>query len=75
MRTAIGRVRAAGVRVMMVTGDHPATSRAVAQEVGIATSQKCHVVTGNELRNMTPDLLHWTLDKHYEIGRRPQKCI
>ncbi|XP_026738175.1 sodium/potassium-transporting ATPase subunit alpha-like isoform X2 [Trichoplusia ni] len=67
VRTAIGRVRAAGVRVMMVTGDHPATSRAVAQEVGIATNQKCHVVTGNELRNMTPDLLHWTLDKHYEI--------
>ncbi|XP_026746042.1 sodium/potassium-transporting ATPase subunit alpha-B-like [Trichoplusia ni] len=60
-------LRAAGVRVMMVTGDHPATSRAVAQEVGIATNQKCHVVTGNELRNMTPDLLHWTLDKHYEI--------
>ncbi|KAJ8716082.1 hypothetical protein PYW08_013367 [Mythimna loreyi] len=64
---SIARVRRAGVRVMMVTGDHPATARAVALKVGIATSEKCHVVTGNELRSMTPELLHWTLDKHYEI--------
>lgn len=68
MRTAIGRVREAGVRVMMVTGDHPATARAVALKVGIATSEKCHVVTGSELRSMTSELLHWTLEKNYEIG-------
>lgn len=61
-------MREAGVRVMMVTGDHPSTARAIASEVGIATSPKCHVLTGSELRNMTPDLLSWTLDKHYEIG-------
>ncbi|XP_013172407.1 PREDICTED: sodium/potassium-transporting ATPase subunit alpha-like isoform X2 [Papilio xuthus] len=67
VKHAIERVRAAGVRVMMVTGDHPATARAVAQEVGIATSPTCHVVTGNDLRNMTPDLLYLTLEKHYEI--------
>lgn len=54
---------------MMVTGDHPATALAVAGEVGIATSPRCHVITGAELRNMTPDLLDRTLDKYYEIGR------
>lgn len=54
---------------MMVTGDHPATARAIALDVGIATTPKCHVITGSELRNMTPDLLNWTLDKHYEIGK------
>ncbi|KAH9632462.1 hypothetical protein HF086_014546 [Spodoptera exigua] len=67
VRTAIAHARDAGIRVMMVTGDHPTTARAVALEVGIATSTNCHVVTGNELRNMTPNLLHWTLDRHYEI--------
>ncbi|XP_039755606.1 sodium/potassium-transporting ATPase subunit alpha-like [Pararge aegeria] len=67
VRYAIQRVREAGVRVMMVTGDHPATARAVASEVGIATTPNCHVVTGTELRNMTPDLLYLTLEKHYEI--------
>lgn len=69
VRTAIGRARDAGVRVMMVTGDHPVTARAVAVKVGIATNETCHVITGNELRSMTPELLHWTLDKHYEIGK------
>ncbi|XP_049874468.1 sodium/potassium-transporting ATPase subunit alpha-like [Pectinophora gossypiella] len=67
VQKAIERVRAAGVRVMMVTGDHPATARAIAHEVGIATSDKCHAVTGTDLRNMNPDLLHWTLEKHHEI--------
>ncbi|CAB3251681.1 unnamed protein product [Arctia plantaginis] len=67
VRRAIERVRAAGVRVMMVTGDHPATARAIALEVGIATNPKCFVVTGNELRKLTPDLLTWTLQKHHEI--------
>lgn len=69
VRSAIERVRAAGVRVMMVTGDHPATARAIAIDVGIATSSKCHIITGSELRNMTPNLLSWALKKHYEIGR------
>ncbi|CAK1556287.1 unnamed protein product [Leptosia nina] len=67
VRSAIQRVRAAGVRVMMVTGDHPATARAVASEVGIGTTPSCHVVTGTELRNMTPELLFLTLEKNYEI--------
>ncbi|KAI8426229.1 hypothetical protein MSG28_005148 [Choristoneura fumiferana] len=67
VRSAILRVREAGVRVMMVTGDHPATALAVAGAVGIATSPRCHVITGAELRSMTPDLLDRTLDKYYEI--------
>lgn len=45
------------------------TAHAIAQEVGIATSSKCHVITGTELRNMTPDLLDWTLCKYEEIGK------
>ncbi len=32
---AVGAVRSAGVRVVMVTGDHPATARAVAAQVGL----------------------------------------
>lgn len=52
----------------MVTGDHPTTAKAVASEVGIATSPNCHVITGSELRSMTPDLLYKTLEKYYEIG-------
>ena len=38
----------AGVRVVMVTGDHPATALAIARQVGMA-SGSCEVVTGQEL--------------------------
>lgn len=37
-RTAVETARAAGVQVVMVTGDHPGTAQWVAEEVGISTS-------------------------------------
>jgi Ca2+-transporting ATPase len=47
---AIRLARAAGIRVVMVTGDHPATALAVANEVGIATGR---VLTGLELETLS----------------------
>lgn len=43
---AVAAARRAGVRVVMVTGDHPACARAVAAEVGIDTDP---VLTGGDL--------------------------
>jgi Ca2+-transporting ATPase len=51
---AIRRAQEAGIRVLMVTGDHPATAMAVAQEVGIPPGR---VVTGAELEAMGPEEL------------------
>jgi len=51
---AIRRAQDAGIRVMMVTGDHPATALAIAHEVGIPSSR---VLTGLELETMAPDAL------------------
>jgi len=47
---AIATLHAAGVRVVMLTGDHPSTARAVAQHIGIDSA---HVVRGRELDNLT----------------------
>ncbi len=54
-REAVERCRAAGIRVAMVTGDHPLTALAIARQVGIEAAPD-NVVTGKELEQIgTPD--------------------
>ncbi|MDD5613192.1 MAG: cation-translocating P-type ATPase, partial [Gallionella sp.] len=43
---AIAQCHAAGIRVVMITGDHPRTAQAIARELGLAAEQ---VLTGPEL--------------------------
>ena len=43
---AIARCRSAGVRIVMVTGDHPATAQAIARQAGLPADA---VVSGSEL--------------------------
>lgn len=47
---AIRQAREAGIRVVMVTGDHPATAVAVANEVGIPPGR---VITGLDLEKLS----------------------
>ena len=51
---AVARARAAGVRVVMITGDHPATARAIAAAVGIDAAV---TRTGADLDAMDDDAL------------------
>jgi len=50
-RDAVKAAQRAGLRVVMVTGDHPATSRAIARQVGILDEgNDDDVITGTQLR-------------------------
>jgi Ca2+-transporting ATPase len=49
-RDAVARARGAGVRPVMITGDHPRTASVIARELGIADDDR--VMTGAELEAM-----------------------
>jgi len=53
VRDAISVCREAGVRICMITGDHPVTALAIARDLGLA-SEPDQVVTGGELVKMSP---------------------
>ncbi len=59
---AIARCHGAGVDVVMVTGDHPATAYAIAHELGIAEN-RADVVTGAELEEVEPPTLPQYIDR------------
>ena len=56
VRDAVRRCAAAGIRVVMVTGDHPTTALAIARELGIAV-QPQDVIHGSALQADSPDAL------------------
>lgn len=43
---AIAKCREAGIRVIMITGDHPHTALAIARQIGLATSEGPVVISG-----------------------------
>ncbi|HET6620322.1 MAG TPA: cation-translocating P-type ATPase [Dongiaceae bacterium] len=56
---AIARAKAAGIRSMMITGDHPRTAAVIAMELGIAVDGRA--VTGAELEKMSDEELDRTV--------------
>jgi len=56
-KPAVESARSAGIRVVMVTGDHAATAAAVARQVGIAAGTRPAVLTGPDLNRLSPEQL------------------
>ena len=55
-KDAVAKCRAAGIRVVMITGDHPHTATAIAREIGIASDDDM-AIAGVELDKMSDDEL------------------
>ena len=52
-RDAVARARSAGIRPLMITGDHPRTAAVIAQELAISSDGR--TLTGAELENLSED--------------------
>jgi P-type Ca2+ transporter type 2C len=60
VKQAVQQCQAAGIRPVMITGDHPLTALHLAQELGIAVDDRC--LTGNDLNQLSPDELAQKVD-------------
>ena len=59
---AIGACQAAGIKVIMVTGDNPHTALAIAREIGLVRSDAPQVLTGAQLLQLSDAQLQLALD-------------
>ncbi|MDP1887004.1 MAG: cation-translocating P-type ATPase [Polaromonas sp.] len=64
---ALAECRQAGVRVIMMTGDHPATALAIARQVGL--SERPDVITGAEIEALDDATLRQRL-RHVDLCAR-----
>jgi sodium/potassium-transporting ATPase subunit alpha len=59
---ALQKCRDAGIKVIMVTGDHPHTATAIAREIGLVRSAAPVVITGEQLERLSDIQLQLALD-------------
>ncbi len=62
VRDAVAKCRTAGIRPVMITGDHPLTALNIARDLGIA-GEKDTVLTGHELSQMSQKQLEDVVEK------------
>ena len=66
VKTAIQTCQEAGIKVIMITGDHPETAKAIASQVGINSE---NVLTGVEISKMADDDLKKALKNTFVFAR------
>lgn len=58
---AVAACREAGIKIIMITGDHPLTALGIARETGIVTGGSPRVITGEELSHLSNTQLQLAL--------------
>lgn len=66
VKGAIKNCQQAGIKVIMITGDHPETAKTIARQVGIDST---NVLTGTEIANMTDGDLKQALKDTFVFAR------
>lgn len=59
---AIVQCRRAGIKVVMVTGDHPRTAEAIARKIGLVKRHHPRIIVGEHLQRMSKTQLQLALD-------------
>lgn len=67
-KVSIKQCKKAGLKVIMITGDHPATAYSIAKKLGIAKSKK-EILTGYEISKLTEKELSKIIYKYSVFAR------
>lgn len=65
---AIETCHQAGIRMIMITGDHALTAQSIGTQIGITTQKKC-VITGQELDQLSDQELYHNIDEYTIFAR------
>jgi magnesium-transporting ATPase (P-type) len=70
IEAAVSEARSAGMRVIMVTGDHELTAEAIAKRIGIITSPESVLISGSRLSKLSDSELSEILNKQEIVFAR-----
>ena len=66
---AVQKCKKAGIKVVMITGDHAITARAIAYQIGIISNPEERVISGEELSRMSDEALYEIVDTVHMYAR------